>query len=101
MQSGFVNLQARTLDIFALAAVTLCIPDFALAQADTILRPVAPTQVALTEAGCQPNAIAAQAGKTTFLIQNDRKGEGEWEILNQEEFVVAEREHIPPASPGR
>ena len=50
----------------------------------------------MTEAGCQPNAIAAQSGKTTFLIWNDRKSEGEWEILNQEEFVVAEREHIPP-----
>lgn len=96
MQSGAANLRVRRLDIFALAAVALCIPDFALAQADTIKGPVAPTQITLTEAGCRPNAIFAQAGKTTFLIQNDRKGEGEWEILNREEFVVDEREHIPP-----
>ena len=98
MQSGVVNPQVRRLDILALAAVALCIPDFALAQVDTIRGAIAPTKITLTEAGCRPNAIAAQAGKTTFLIQNDRNGEGEWEILNQEEFVVEEREHIPPGA---
>lgn len=99
MQSGVVSLQVRKLSVLAfLAATALFIADFALAQADTIRGPIVPTQITLTEAGCQPNAIAAQAGRTTFLIQNNRKGEGEWEILNQEEFVVDEREHIPPGA---
>lgn len=97
MQSGVADPLLCRLSILALlAAAVPYIPDFALAQADTIRGPIAPTQITLTEAGCQPNAIAVQAGRTTFLIQNNRKSEGEWEILNQEEFVVAEREHIPP-----
>jgi iron uptake system component EfeO len=74
----------------------ICVSNFALAQADATRDDIEPTQIILTEAGCQPNAIAAEAGKITFLIHNNRKGEGEWEILNQEEFVVDEREHIPP-----
>jgi iron uptake system component EfeO len=50
--------------------------------------------ITLTDAGCQPALISVRAGSSSFLIQNDRKGEGEWEIL-KDDFVVDETEHIP------
>src|ERR1700690_1564573 len=72
------------------AGVAAWNPGFAAAQDAS--QPVA---VTITDKGCEPNALAAPAGKTMFKIKNQSKRVVEWEILDGV-MVVEERENILP-----
>jgi iron uptake system component EfeO len=67
----------------------------ALGQADAAPIAPSPILITLTNSGCQPNAIEAPAGKSTFKIQNASSRAVEWEIL-KDVMVVDERENILP-----
>jgi iron uptake system component EfeO len=87
---GSSNLSALALVIGALG-----VAGDALGQADAAPIAPGPILVTLTDAGCQPNAIEAPAGKSTFKIQNASHHAVEWEIL-KDVMVVDERENILP-----
>jgi iron uptake system component EfeO len=73
-----------------LGGVALCGPVIAVAQDAS--RPV---PITITDKGCEPNAVAVPAGKTTFRIRNQSRRALEWEILDGV-MVVEERENIIP-----
>jgi iron uptake system component EfeO len=87
----FAASPARSRIICAMfAAITLCGPDLAAAQAAS--QPVA---ITITDKGCEPNTLSVPAGKTIFKIKNVSRRAVEWEILDGV-MVVEERENIIP-----
>ena len=86
---------ARFGAIALLTAPAMTIVDHASGQAEAALIAQGPILITLTNSGCQPNAIEAPAGKTTFKIQNASSHAVEWEIL-KDVMVVDERENILP-----
>jgi iron uptake system component EfeO len=89
--SRFANLTAITL----LAAPIVGLTGHAFGQADAAPIAPGPILITLTNSGCEPNAIQAPAGKSTFKIQNASSHAVEWEIL-KDVMVVDERENILP-----
>jgi iron uptake system component EfeO len=54
-----------------------------------------PVNVAVTDKGCEPNALTVNEGKSTFAVKNASRRALEWEILDGV-MVVEERENIFP-----
>ena len=72
----------------ACSALAVAVPALAFAGPE-------PIRVTVTDEGCNPNQISAEAGKSTFHIKNESRRALEWEILKGV-MVVDERENILP-----
>jgi iron uptake system component EfeO len=72
----------------ALTALAVAAPAVAFAGPEPIL-------ITVTDTGCSPDALSAEAGRSTFRIKNESRRALEWEILNGVK-VVDERENILP-----
>ncbi len=72
--------------VIALSALTACAP---AADGELIA-------VSSTDTACDLSATTAPAGNVTFSVKNDGSSETELYVLNPDESIVAEVEHIGP-----
>jgi iron uptake system component EfeO len=84
------NSRLATFTGVSLAGLTIC--GQGIAATPEASQPVA---ITITSKGCEPNAVTAPEGKTTFKIKNASARVLEWEILDGV-MVVEERENIVP-----